>query len=88
MIVASLEDELKAMERRSASSPGPAAQGTVPALLWSLDGVLRYLPMAALFDGQHYMVERFNNVLFTPASYGHMADSPLLSGAKPSLHYS
>jgi len=24
-------------------------------------------------DGTHYMVERFNNVLFTPESYGHMA---------------
>ena len=34
---------------------------------------MRYLPMAALYDGQHYMVERFNNVLFTPESYGHMA---------------
>ena len=33
---------------------------------------MRYLPMAALFDGEHYMVERFNDVLFTPESYGHM----------------
>jgi CHAT domain-containing protein len=35
--------------------------------------VLRYLPMAALYDGKQYMAERFNNVLFTPESYGHMA---------------
>ena len=36
--------------------------------------------MAALYDGHHYMVERFNNVLFTPESYGHMTDSPLANG--------
>jgi len=58
------------------------AQGRVATLLWSLDDALRYLPMAALYDGRHYLVERFNNVLFTPASYGHMADRPLL--AEPS----
>ena len=79
MVVAPLEDELKAME-----TP-PDAQGRVPTLLWSLDDALRYLPMAALYDGQHYMVERFNNVLFTPESYGHMTDSPLLREAKPSV---
>ena len=50
----------------------------VPTLLWSLDGVMRYVPMAALYDGQHYMVERFNNVLFTPESYGHMTCSSRL----------
>jgi len=79
MVAAPLEDELKAMETRA------GAQGRVATLLWSLDDALRYLPMAALYDGQHYLVERFNNVLFTPASYGHMADSPLLGGARPSV---
>jgi CHAT domain-containing protein/Tfp pilus assembly protein PilF len=69
MVVAPLDDELKAIEK----TPAPnGSQNHVPTLLWSLDGVLRYLPMAALYDGQHYMVERFNNVLFTPESYGHM----------------
>jgi CHAT domain-containing protein/Tfp pilus assembly protein PilF len=72
MVVAPLDDVLKTLEK----IPGP--QGRVPTLLWSLDGVLRYLPMGALYDGQHYMVERFNNVLFTPESYGHMA-----AGAHP-----
>jgi CHAT domain-containing protein len=33
---------------------------------------MRYLPMAALYDGHRYLVERFNSVLFTPESYGHM----------------
>jgi CHAT domain-containing protein len=76
MVVAPLEDELKALEQAS------AGQGRVPTLLWSLDGVLRYLPMAALYDGQHYMIERFNNVLFTPESYGHMAASAATNAAR------
>ncbi len=69
MVVAPFGDELKAIEKTPVQSGSP---NQVPTLLWSLDGVLRYLPMAALYDGQHYMVERFNNVLFTPESYGHM----------------
>jgi CHAT domain-containing protein/predicted negative regulator of RcsB-dependent stress response len=36
-------------------------------LLWSLDGNLRYLPMAALYDGKQYLVERFSHVVFTRA---------------------
>jgi len=69
MVVAPLEAELKPLESQAAA----ANAAPVPTLLWSLDGVLRYVPMAALYDGAHYMVERFNNVLFTPESYGHMA---------------
>lgn len=34
-------------------------------LLWSLDDNLRYLPMAALYDGRHYLVERYNHVLLS-----------------------
>ena len=34
-------------------------------ILWSLDGTLRYVPMAALYDGKQYLVERYNNVAFT-----------------------
>jgi CHAT domain-containing protein len=79
MVVAPIEGELKALEWQ----PG-AQQGSVPTLLWSLDDALRYLPMAALYDGHHYMVERFNNVLFTPESYGHMGDAPLKDG--PALY--
>lgn len=74
MVVAPLADELKMLETPTDT------QGRVPTLLWSLDDALRYLPIAALFDGQHYMVERFNNILFTPESYGHMTSSPLSSG--------
>lgn len=40
----------------------------VETLIWSLDGSLRYIPMAALSpDGIHYLVERYNNVVFTRA---------------------
>jgi CHAT domain-containing protein len=78
MIVAPLEDELKSLEAAS------GAQGSVPTLLWSLDDALRYVPMGALYDGNHYLVERFHNVLFTPESYGHMTDSPIQKGNPPS----
>jgi CHAT domain-containing protein len=71
LLVSPLEDQLKTLE----SAPG--ADGRAPVLLWSLDGALRYLPMAALYDGSQYLMERFNNVLFTPESYGHMAASAL-----------
>jgi CHAT domain-containing protein len=37
-------------------------------LMWSLDGVLRYVSMAALHDGKQFLVERYRNVVFTPAS--------------------
>ncbi len=36
-------------------------------VMWSLDGNLRYLPVAALYDGEKYLVERYNNVVFTRA---------------------
>lgn len=68
MLVAPLEPSLKAVEAQATPPDAPA-----PALLWSLDSVLRYVPMAALYDGHRFLVERFNNVLFTPESYGHMS---------------
>ncbi len=67
MVVAPLGNELASLAQ---SAQGEAR---APVLLWSLDGVMRYVPMAALFDGTHYLAERFNNVLFTPESYGRMA---------------
>ncbi len=45
-------------------------------LMWSLDGVLRYVPIAALFDGRQYVVERYRNVIFTPASKSRLKDVP------------
>ena len=74
MMIAPLEPSLKALEA------GGEAQAGVPTLLWSLDGVLRYLPMAALYNGKTYLAERFKNVLFTPESYGSMSPP---AGANP-----
>jgi CHAT domain-containing protein len=39
----------------------------VRTLMWQLDGNLRYVPVAALFDGERFLVERFQNVNFTRA---------------------
>ncbi len=75
MVVAPFGEELAALEG-SEQDPGRA-----PTLLWSLDGVMRYLPMAALYDGRRFLAERFNNVLFTPESYGHMTAAADATGA-------
>jgi CHAT domain-containing protein len=37
-------------------------------LMLSLDGTLRYLPFAALHDGQHYVVERYATTIFNEAA--------------------
>ncbi|HEV2800414.1 MAG TPA: CHAT domain-containing protein, partial [Pyrinomonadaceae bacterium] len=59
---------------------GPIAKDLTDAqaetLMWSLDGVLRYLPVSALYDGERYMVERFRNTVFTPASNSRLKDQP------------
>jgi CHAT domain-containing protein len=59
---------------------GPVARDLEKAkartLMWSLDGVLRYVPVAALHDGKRYLVERFDNVVFTPASQARLKDAP------------
>ncbi len=41
-----------------------AAAGAT-TLLWSLDGTLRYIPVAALWDGERYLVEKYQNVVLT-----------------------
>ncbi len=45
-------------------------------LMWCLDGVLRYVPMDALNDGQKYLVENFRNTVFTPCSQARLKDEP------------
>ena len=45
-------------------------------LLWSLDSNLRYIPIAALYDGQSYMVEKYNNVNLTPRSIDTLNPKP------------
>ena len=54
-------------------------QAKAETLVWSLDGVLRYVPMAALYDGKQYVVEKYNTVTITPASIPHLADKPDVS---------
>jgi CHAT domain-containing protein len=57
---------------------GPVAKGLEVAgattLMWSFDSVLRYVPVAALHDGERYLVERYSNVIFTPATLSHLKD--------------
>ncbi len=52
----------------AAASPGTVA--------WMLDGTLRYLPVAALFDGERYVAERFASVELTRASLSRLALEP------------
>ena len=54
-------------------------QAQAQTLLWSLDGALRYVPLAALYDGKHYLVEQYNIVTFTPASFQNLQSTPNLS---------
>ena len=54
-------------------------QAQAETLVWSLDGVLRYVPMAALYDGKQYLVEKYNTVTITPASIAHLAEKPDVS---------
>lgn len=44
-------------------------------LMWSLDGVLRYVPMAAIHDGKGYLAEKYRNVVFNTASLGSLKDA-------------
>jgi CHAT domain-containing protein/tetratricopeptide (TPR) repeat protein len=45
-------------------------------LMWSLDGVLRYLPLAALYDGHQYLLEQYRISVMTLASIARLKDRP------------
>lgn len=45
-------------------------------LLWSLDGVLRYVPMAALNDGSRYLVEKYASVVISTGKSASRIASP------------
>ena len=51
-------------------------QAKAKTVMWSLDGALRYLPVAALYDGNHYLVEQYALSVFTPASNARLKDRP------------
>jgi CHAT domain-containing protein len=44
--------------------------------MWSLDGNLRYIPIAALHDGEKYLVETYRNIIFTPSTLQRLKDNP------------
>lgn len=58
---------------RASADPAMASART---LLWSFDGVLRYVPAAALNDGTQYLVSRYRNVVFNRASVATLLDAP------------
>jgi CHAT domain-containing protein len=51
-------------------------QAQAQTLVWSLDGVLRYVPIVALYDGKQYVVEKYAIATITPASDPYLADKP------------
>ncbi len=55
-------------------------QAEAQTLVFSLDGALRYIPMAALYDGKQYLIENYNVVAFTPASIQHLDGKPDIDG--------
>jgi CHAT domain-containing protein/tetratricopeptide (TPR) repeat protein len=46
----------------------------IETVMWSLTGPLRYIPVAALHDGEKYLVERYRNTVFTPVNTSHLTD--------------
>jgi len=45
-------------------------------IIWSLDGVLRYMPLAALNDGRRYLVEKWGMSLFSPIALSGYPNPP------------
>jgi CHAT domain-containing protein len=62
LLVAPVEEELAAAE--------------VTTILWSLDGVLRYLPVAALHDGRHWLVERYRTAIASQVDSARPQEQP------------
>jgi hypothetical protein len=65
---------------------GPVASDLAAArattLLWSLDGVLRYAPIAALHDGEGWLVERCAIALYAPSGAPARGARPQSAGAR------
>ncbi|MCC6621901.1 MAG: ankyrin repeat domain-containing protein [Deltaproteobacteria bacterium] len=49
-------------------------------LMVSLDGALRYVPLAALHDGERWLVERFRVALFSSAAVDKLTEPPRRGG--------
>jgi CHAT domain-containing protein/tetratricopeptide (TPR) repeat protein len=57
---------------------GDLAGINADTIVWSLDGTLRYLPMAAVWDRQKgYLAERFTNAVITLASRDRLLMAPV-----------
>jgi CHAT domain-containing protein/Tfp pilus assembly protein PilF len=54
-------------------------QAQAKTLMLSLDGVLRYLPMAALYDGERYLAQRYRLAIFTSAAQTKLKDPTRLN---------
>jgi hypothetical protein len=53
----------------------------VRTLMLSLDGELRYVPAAALWDGERWLAERWPTSLFTESTAARLGDAPRGGGA-------
>ncbi len=55
---------------------GDLRQAKAQTLMWSLDGALRYVPLAALYDGKQYLIEQYRVSVMTLASNTRLKDRP------------
>ncbi len=51
-------------------------QAKAKTLMWSLDGALRYVPLAALYDGKQFLIEQYRVSVMTLASNTRLKDAP------------
>ncbi|MBC1236886.1 tetratricopeptide repeat protein [Nostoc sp. 2RC] len=70
--------------------PGLAA-AKAKTIIYAPDGQLRYIPLAALYDGKQWLVERFNTNYITALSFTRFDNQPLpelqiLAGATTNRH--
>lgn len=55
---------------------GDLQQADAHTLMLSLDDTLRYLPFAALYDGEQYLSERYALAVYTAAARRHLTTAP------------
>jgi CHAT domain-containing protein len=51
-------------------------QAHARTLVWALSGALRYVPVAALYDGKQYLVERFGTANITSGNLANLREKP------------
>jgi CHAT domain-containing protein len=68
ILLGPIQKQLTEMEKQAGGKP--------LTLAWSLDGTLRYLPVAAIWDGKQYLAEKYLNVVFTLASRTRLGENP------------